>query len=125
MWKQIRCFLFLQARARLLRRTDTGHQRDNSVTVLIEGQNLLYGISVGLWIERQLLFSQIYSNTTNASPATTVSPSRTRTSTTRPALEAFISFCIFIASTTTRPIPGSTTSPSRTNTRTTFPGMSD
>jgi hypothetical protein len=27
------------------------------VAVLIEGQNLRHGVSVGLWIERQLLFS--------------------------------------------------------------------
>jgi hypothetical protein len=29
------------------------------VAVLIEGQDLRYGASVGLWIERQILFSHL------------------------------------------------------------------
>src|ERR1019366_2695464 len=47
--------------------------------------------------------ARVYSIVARTSPAATVAPSLAGTVATRPAREAFISFCIFMASTTTRP----------------------
>ena len=69
------------------------------------------------------VLSGAYSRTTSNVPVSTVWPSRTATSRTRPARGARSSFSIFMASTTTRPWPCRTSSPGATRTRRTRPGM--
>src|ERR1051325_9998013 len=59
-----------------------------------------------------------YSTVINTACASTVIPSVTRTSATRPSFGARSSFSIFIASTTTRPCRAVTTSPALTSTLT-------
>src|SRR5271165_3049648 len=56
--KQIGCFLLCQKCDRSLRRTAAGYQRNQTVSVLIESQNLGHAAPVYLGIEWQFLLSQ-------------------------------------------------------------------
>src|SRR5215469_3809868 len=76
--KQIGCFLLCQERCPLWR-TLAGYQWDQTVSVLVECQNLRHTGPEDLGIEWQFLLSQnpvlVYSRISRVWPAVTVSPS--------------------------------------------------